>query len=91
MVDTIRFASAAVVPAGVVASGPYKGQLACNDARKDLCNRMGGSYASNRTAFNTHAGNYNGAANAAATAAKLVAGAGCPALNAQGHASVTWS
>ena len=89
MVDTIRFANNAV-PAGVVASGPNKGDLACNDARKDLCNRMGGQYSFHRSHFNTAAGNYNTSATNAATAAKLVSGAGCPALNAQAYAHVSW-
>ena len=83
MVDTVRFDSGEK-------KGPNKVMLACNDARNDLCNRMGGQYSFHRSHFNTHAANYNGAANSAAGAAKLVSGAGCPALNAQAYAHVSW-
>ena len=83
MVDTIRFASAK--------AGAAKAQLACNDARNDLCNRMGQQYAFHRTHFNNHAAAYNSAAQSASGVASNVAKAGCPKLSPQGSASVSWS
>ena len=80
MVDTIRFASA-----------KSKGQLACNDARNDLCNRMGQQYAFHRTHFNNHVAAYNTASQSASGVAGKVATAGCPKLNPQGYAQVSWA